>query len=101
MDLSCNHLLSGPIAIDRAELGDILVVDVLDLEPHLPESAPDDLPGMGRVNTTIQKQRSSTSYPSPTSWQTREWQQPNRYGSFSRDRQPVTNNENTERKEHS
>lgn len=53
MDLLFNHVLSGPIAIDDAEPGDILVVDVLDLGLHPPNSAPEDLAGMGWGSTTI------------------------------------------------
>lgn len=53
MDLSRNHVLSGPIAIDGAEPGDILVLDILDMGPHLPESAPEGLAGMGWGYTGI------------------------------------------------
>jgi formamidase len=53
MELSFNHVLSGPIAIDGAEPGDILVVDVLDMGPHLPNSVPDDLAGAGWGYTGI------------------------------------------------
>lgn len=45
VDLSINHVLSGPVAVERAEPGDILVVDVLDMGPHLPDTAPDGLAG--------------------------------------------------------
>lgn len=53
IDLSFNHVLSGPVAIDGAEPGDILVVDILDMGPHLPDSAPDSLAGMGWGYTGI------------------------------------------------
>lgn len=47
MDLSRNHVLSGPIGIDGAAPGDILVLDILDMGPHLPDTAPDGLAGAG------------------------------------------------------
>ncbi|MGH3321932.1 MAG: formamidase [Streptosporangiaceae bacterium] len=47
IDLSRNHVLSGPIAVDGAQPGDILVLDILDLGPHLPDTAPDGLAGAG------------------------------------------------------
>jgi formamidase len=53
MELSFNHVLSGPVAIDGAEPGDILVVDILDLGPHLPDSAPEGLAGAGWGYTGI------------------------------------------------
>ena len=53
MELSFNHVLSGPIAINGAEPGDILVVDVLDMGPHLPNSVPEDLAGAGWGYTGI------------------------------------------------
>lgn len=53
MDLSRNHMLSGPIAIDGAQPGDILVLDILDLGPHLPDTAPDGLAGAGWGYTGI------------------------------------------------
>ena len=40
IDLSFNHVLSGPVAVEGAEPGDILVVDILDMGPHLPNSTP-------------------------------------------------------------
>lgn len=33
-DLSVGHILSGPIAVDGAEPGDILEVELLDVQPH-------------------------------------------------------------------
>lgn len=45
VDLMRCHVLSGPIAVEGAEPGDILVVDILDLGPHLPDTAPDGLAG--------------------------------------------------------
>lgn len=53
MELSFNHVLSGPIEIAGAEPGDILVVDILDMGPHLPNSVPDDLAGAGWGYTGI------------------------------------------------
>lgn len=34
MDLTSNHHLTGPIYVDGAEPGDLLVVDILDIGPH-------------------------------------------------------------------
>ncbi len=45
VDLMRCHVLSGPISVSGAEPGDILVVDILDLGPHLPDTAPDSLAG--------------------------------------------------------
>ncbi|HKH09869.1 MAG TPA: formamidase [Rubrobacter sp.] len=53
VDLSKNHVLSGPVAVEGAEPGDILVVDILDLGPHLPGTAPDGLAGAGWGYTGI------------------------------------------------
>ena len=53
IDLSINHVLSGPISIEGAEPGDILVLDILDMGPHLPDSAPDGLAGAGWGYTGI------------------------------------------------
>ncbi len=53
IDLSFNHVLSGPIAIEGAEPGDILVAEILDMGPHLPETAPDGLAGAGWGYTGI------------------------------------------------
>lgn len=53
VDLSKNHVLSGPVAVRGAEPGDILVVDILDLGPHLPGTAPDGLAGAGWGYTGI------------------------------------------------
>ncbi len=54
IDLSKNHVLSGPIAIEGAEPGDILVVDILDMGPFVPEkNAPEDLAGEGWGYTGI------------------------------------------------
>lgn len=47
IDLSRLHVLSGPVAIDGAEPGDMLVVDILDIGPHIPDTAPEDLSGAG------------------------------------------------------
>ena len=53
VDLSKNHVLSGPVAVEGAEPGDILVLDILDLGPHLPDTAPDGLAGAGWGYTGI------------------------------------------------
>ena len=45
VDLMRCHVLSGPIYVEGAEPGDVLVVDILDLGPHLPGTAPDELAG--------------------------------------------------------
>ncbi|WP_199796654.1 acetamidase/formamidase family protein, partial [Pseudonocardia dioxanivorans] len=45
VDLSGAHMLSGPIAIEGAEPGDLLVVDILDLGPVPQEIG--DAPGQG------------------------------------------------------
>lgn len=53
VDLVRCHVLSGPIAVEGAQPGDILVVDILDLGPHLPDTAPDELAGAGWGYTGI------------------------------------------------
>ncbi|MDQ2839073.1 MAG: acetamidase/formamidase family protein [Actinomycetota bacterium] len=45
VDLSVAHMLSGPIGIEGAEPGDLLIVDILDLGPIPQESGP--VPGQG------------------------------------------------------
>jgi formamidase len=45
VDLTHAHMLSGPIAVEGAEPGDLLVVDILDLGP-LPQAS-DDVSGAG------------------------------------------------------
>src|SRR3954467_1149890 len=45
VDLSHAHMLSGPIAVEGAEPGDLLVVDILDLGPVPQEVG--DAPGQG------------------------------------------------------
>ncbi|QIN77739.1 acetamidase/formamidase family protein [Rubrobacter marinus] len=45
VDLMRCHVLSGPVYVEGAEPGDVLVVDILDLGPHLPGTAPDELAG--------------------------------------------------------
>jgi formamidase len=45
VDLTHAHMLSGPIAVDGAEPGDLLVVDILDLGPLPPASG--DVSGEG------------------------------------------------------
>src|SRR5689334_389808 len=51
VDLSGAHMLSGPIAIEGAEPGDLLVVDILDLGPVPQETG--DAPGQGWGYTGI------------------------------------------------
>ncbi|WP_147113552.1 acetamidase/formamidase family protein, partial [Pseudonocardia sulfidoxydans] len=51
VDLSGAHMLSGPIAIEGAEPGDLLVVDILDLGPVPQEVG--DAPGQGWGYTGI------------------------------------------------
>ncbi|MEU8346402.1 formamidase [Actinomadura meyerae] len=40
LDLNVNHMLSGPIAVEGAEPGDLLIVDVLDIGPVPQEKGP-------------------------------------------------------------
>lgn len=47
IDATRLHVLSGPVHINGAEPGDLLVVDILDMGPHIPHTAPDDLAGAG------------------------------------------------------
>ncbi|MGW3622602.1 formamidase [Streptomyces sp. NPDC000880] len=51
VDLSCAHMLSGPIAVEGAEPGDLLVLDILDLGPIPQEQG--DVPGQGWGYTGI------------------------------------------------
>jgi formamidase len=51
VDLSHAHMLSGPIAVEGAEPGDLLVIDILDLGP-IPQSV-GDAPGEGWGYTGI------------------------------------------------
>ncbi|RJL32724.1 formamidase [Bailinhaonella thermotolerans] len=51
VDLSRCHMLSGPIAVEGAEPGDLLVVDILDLGPVPQETGP--VPGQGWGYTGI------------------------------------------------
>jgi formamidase len=53
VDLSGAHMLSGPIAIEGAEPGDLLVVDILDLGPVQPPQDKGDAPGQGWGYTGI------------------------------------------------
>ncbi|MWK40129.1 acetamidase/formamidase family protein [Actinomadura sp. J1-007] len=56
VDLSVAHMLSGPIAVEGAEPGDLLIVDILDLGPvpHGPnEPARGPAPGQGWGYTGI------------------------------------------------
>jgi formamidase len=47
VNLSVCHMLSGPIEIEGAEPGDLLVVDILDLGPCQPPQERGDAPGQG------------------------------------------------------
>ncbi|NRQ40086.1 acetamidase/formamidase family protein [Nonomuraea sp. NN258] len=51
VDLSVAHMLSGPVAVEGAEPGDLLVVDILDLGP-VPQQV-GDAPGQGWGYTGI------------------------------------------------
>jgi formamidase len=51
VDLTVAHMLSGPIAVEGAEPGDLLVVDILDLGPVPQEVG--DAPGQGWGYTSI------------------------------------------------
>ena len=53
VDLSHAHMLSGPIAIEGAEPGDLLIVDILDLGPVQPPQASGPAPGQGWGYTGI------------------------------------------------
>ena len=53
VDLTVAHMLSGPIAIEGAEPGDLLVVDILDLGPVPPPQEYGDAPGQGWGYTGI------------------------------------------------
>jgi len=47
VDLTHAHMLSGPIGVEGAEPGDLLVVDILDLGPVQPPQEFGDAPGQG------------------------------------------------------
>jgi formamidase len=47
INLNLCHMLSGPIAVDGAEPGDLLVVDLLDLGPCQPPQDHGTMPGQG------------------------------------------------------
>ncbi|MEV7012788.1 formamidase [Streptosporangium sp. NPDC051022] len=51
VDLTLAHMLSGPIGVEGAEPGDLLVVDILDLGPVPQETG--DVPGQGWGYTGI------------------------------------------------
>jgi formamidase len=53
VDLSRAHMLSGPIAIEGAEPGDLLAVEILDLGPCQPPQEYGDAPGQGWGYTGI------------------------------------------------
>lgn len=53
VDLTVAHMLSGPIEIEGAEPGDLLVVDILDLGPCLPPQDRGPAPGQGWGYTGI------------------------------------------------
>jgi formamidase len=52
-DLSVAHMLSGPVEIEGAEPGDLLVIDILDLGPCLPPQEKGAAPGQGWGYTGI------------------------------------------------
>jgi formamidase len=47
VDLTHAHMLSGPLGVEGAEPGDLLVVDILDLGPVQPPQEFGDAPGQG------------------------------------------------------
>jgi formamidase len=53
VDLSRAHMLSGPIAVEGAEPGDLLAVEILDLGPCQPPQEYGDAPGQGWGYTGI------------------------------------------------
>jgi formamidase len=53
VDLSVAHMLSGPIEVQGAEPGDLLVVDILDLGPCQPPQEYGDAPGQSWGYTGI------------------------------------------------
>jgi formamidase len=53
VDLTAAHMLSGPIGVEGAEPGDLLVVDILDLGPCQPPQEYGDAPGQGWGYTGI------------------------------------------------
>ncbi|MEA2288120.1 MAG: formamidase, partial [Solirubrobacteraceae bacterium] len=53
VDLTVAHMLSGPIEVQGAEPGDLLVVDILDLGPCQPPQEYGDAPGQGWGYTGI------------------------------------------------
>jgi formamidase len=53
VDLTVAHMLSGPVDIEGAEPGDLLVVDILDIGPCLPPQDRGDAPGQGWGYTGI------------------------------------------------
>ena len=53
VDLTHAHMLSGPIGVEGAEPGDLLVVDILDLGPVQPPQEYGDAPGQGWGYTGI------------------------------------------------
>ena len=53
VDLSPAHMLSGPVAVEGAEPGDLLVVDILDLGPVPAPQEYGDAPGQGWGYTGI------------------------------------------------
>jgi formamidase len=53
VDLTRAHMLSGPIGVEGAEPGDLLVVDILDLGPCQPPQEFGDAPGQGWGYTGI------------------------------------------------
>jgi formamidase len=52
-DLTVAHMLSGPVEIEGAQPGDLLVIDILDLGPCLPPQEQGSAPGQGWGYTGI------------------------------------------------
>ena len=53
VDLTRAHMLSGPVAVEGAEPGDLLAVEILDLGPCQPPQEHGDAPGQGWGYTGI------------------------------------------------
>src|SRR3712207_6246544 len=66
VDLSHAHMLSGPIAVEGAEPGDLLVVDILDLGPVPKTQGPNCGEGWGysgdRKSTRLNSSHANISY---------------------------------------
>ena len=60
VDLTVAHMLSGPIEIQGAEPGDLLVVDILDLGPCQPPQEYGDAPGQGWAGRPVSRSYSAS-----------------------------------------